>query len=65
MGLRCHKTQIINKYFNQFILSNSHERIYKMRAGDSLQVLVLAYDSLVWMKPVQSCLYPGGALFED
>ena len=32
-----------------------------MREQDALRVLVLAYDSLIWMKPVQSCLYPGRA----
>ena len=30
-------------------------RIYNMRDWDSLQVPALAYDSLVWMKPEQSC----------
>ena len=33
-----------------------------MRDWDTLRVLVLAYDSLIWVKPVQSCLYPGRAL---
>ena len=48
-------TQIIYRYDSQYILSDSHGRIYNMRDWDSLQVLALAYDSLVWMKPEQSC----------
>ena len=44
-------TQIIYRYDSQYILSDSHERIYTMRDWDSLQVPALAYDSLVWMKP--------------
>ena len=42
-------------YDSQYILSDSHGRIYNMRDWDSLQVPALAYDSLVWMKPEQSC----------
>ena len=48
-------TQIIYRYDSQYILSDSHGRIYNMRDWDSLQVPALAYDSLVWMKPEQSC----------
>ena len=48
-------TQIIYRYDSQYILSDSHGRIYNMRDWDSLQVPTLAYDSLVWMKPEQSC----------
>ena len=48
-------TQIIYRYDNQYILSDSHGKIYNMRDWDSLQVPALAYDSLVWMKPEQSC----------
>ena len=48
-------TQIIYRYDSQYILSDSHRRIYNMRDWDSLQVLASAYDSLVWMKPEQSC----------
>ena len=44
-------TQIIYRYDSQYILSDSHGRIYNMRNWDSLQVPALAYDSLVWMKP--------------
>ena len=47
--------QIIYRYDSQYILSDSHGRIYNMRDWDSLQVPALAYDSLVWMKPEQSC----------
>ena len=36
MGLRCHDTQIIYRYDSQYILSDSHERIYNMRDWDSL-----------------------------
>ena len=43
-------TQIIYRYDSQYILSDSHGRIYNMRDWDSLQVPALAYDSLVWMK---------------
>ena len=64
MGLRCHKTQIIYRYVSQYILSVSHGRIYNLRDWDSLQVPALAYDSLVWRKPVRSCLYAGGAWIE-
>ena len=32
---------------SQYILSDSHGRIYNMRDWDSLQVPVLAYDNLV------------------
>ena len=64
MGLRCHKAQTIYRYFSQCVLPDSHERIYKMRDWDSLQVLVLPYESLVWMKPVESILYPDGAWIE-
>ena len=42
-------TQIIYRYDSQYILSDN------MRDCDSLQVPALAYDSLVWMKPEQSC----------
>ena len=45
-------------------MPDSHERVYQMRDWDSLQVLVLPYDSLVWKKPVQSIVYPGGAWIE-
>ena len=45
--------QIIYRYDSQYILSDSHGRIYNMRDWDSLQVPTLAYDSLVWMKPEQ------------
>ena len=45
-------TQIIYRYDSQYILSDSHGRIYNMRDWDSLQVPALAYDSL---KPEQSC----------
>ena len=48
-------TQIIYRYDSQYILSDSHGRIYNMRDWDSLQVPELAYESLVWMKPEQSC----------
>ena len=48
-------TQIIYRYDNKYILSDSHGRIYNMRDWDSLQVPALAYDSLVLMKPEQSC----------
>ena len=48
-------TQIIYRYDSQYILFVSHGRIYNMRDWDSLQVPALAYDSLVWMKPEQSC----------
>ena len=48
-------TQIIYRYDSQYILSDSHGRIYNMRDWDSLQVPALAYDSLVWGKPEQSC----------
>ena len=48
-------TQIIYRYDSQYILSDSQGRIYNMRDWDSLQVPGLAYDSLVWMKPEQSC----------
>ena len=48
-------TQIIYRYDSQYILSDSHGRIYNMRDWDSLHVPALAYDSLVWMKPEQSC----------
>ena len=48
-------TQIIYRYDSQYILSDSHGRIYNMRDWDSLQVPALAYDSLVWMKPEQGC----------
>ena len=48
-------TQIIYRYDSQYILSYSQGRIYNMRDWDSLQVPELAYDSLVWMKPEQSC----------
>ena len=48
-------TQIIYRYGSQYILSDSQGRIYNMRDWDSLQVPELAYDSLVWMKPEQSC----------
>ena len=44
-------TQILYRYDSQYILSDSHGRIYNMRDWDSLQVPALAYDSLVWMKP--------------
>ena len=47
--------EIIYRYDSQYILSDSHRRIYNLRDWDSLQVLELAYDSLVWMKPEQSC----------
>ena len=40
-------TQIIYRYDSQYILSDSHGRIYNMRDWDSLQVPTLAYDSLV------------------
>ena len=43
--------EIIYRYDSQYILSDSHRRIYNLRDWDSLQVLELAYDSLVWMKP--------------
>ena len=42
-------------YDSQYILSDSQGRIYNMRDWDSLQVPALAYDSLVWMEPEQSC----------
>ena len=42
-------------YDSQYIFSDSHGRIYNIRDLDSLQVPALAYDSLVWMKPEQSC----------
>ena len=61
MGVRCHKTQIIYRYVSQYIVSDSHVRIYNMKDWDGLQVPALTYDSLIWLKPVQSCLYPGGA----
>ena len=64
MGVRCHKTQTIYRYFSLRILPDSHERLYKMRDWDSLQVLVLPYESLVWMKPVHRILYPDGAWTE-
>ena len=64
MGLRYHKAHTIYRYFSQIILPDSHEIIYKMRGWDSLQVLVLPYESLVWMKLVQSILYPDGAWIE-
>ena len=48
-------TQIIYRYDSKYILSDSHGRIYNMRDWDSLQVPAWAYDSLVWMKPEQSC----------
>ena len=48
-------TQIIYRYDSQYILSDSQGRIYNMRDWDSLQVPELAYDSLVWMTPEQSC----------
>ena len=48
-------TQIIYRYDSQYILFDSHGRIYNMRDWDSLQVPALGYDSLVWMKPEQSC----------
>ena len=48
-------TQIIYRYDSQYILSDSHGRTYNMRDWDSLQVPALAYDSLVWIKPEQSC----------
>ena len=60
MGLRCHNTQIIHRYVSQYILSDNHGRIYNVRDWDILQVPALAYDSLVWMKPVPICLYTGG-----
>ena len=40
-------TQIIYRYDSQYILSDSHGRIYNMRDWDSLQVPALAYDSLI------------------
>ena len=43
------------RYDSQYILSDSHGRIYNMRDWDRLQVPALAYDSLVCMKPEQSC----------
>ena len=46
MGLRCHE-QIIYRYDSQYILSDSHGRIYNMTDLYSLQVQALAYDSLV------------------
>ena len=46
MGLPCHKTQIIYRYVSQYILSDSHGRIYNVRDWDSLQIPALAYDSL-------------------
>ena len=55
MGLRCHDPNYIQVCGSQYILSDSHERIYNMRDWDSLQVPALAYDSLEWMKPEQSC----------
>ena len=44
-------TQIIYRYDSQYILSDSHGRIYNIRDWDSLQVPAL----MVWMKPEQSC----------
>ena len=46
MGLRCNKTQIVYRYVSQYILSDSHGRIYNVRDWDNLQVPALAYDSL-------------------
>ena len=40
-------TKIIYRYDSQYILSDSHGRIYNMRDWDSLQVPTLAYDSPV------------------
>ena len=40
-------TQIIYRYDSQYILSDSHGRIYNTRDWDSLQVPALTYDSLV------------------
>ena len=48
-------TQIIYRYDSQYNLSDSHGRIYNMRDWDSLQVPALAYVSLLWLKPEQSC----------
>ena len=39
MGLRCHDP-IKYRYDSQYILSDSHGRIYNMRDWDSLQVPV-------------------------
>ena len=47
--------QIIYRYDSQYILFDSQGWIYNMRDWDSLQVPALAYHSLVWMKPEQSC----------
>ena len=56
MYLQCQQTQIRQrysaKYFDLQLLRN-----WIMRDWESLRVLALGYDSLIGMKPVQSCLY--------
>ena len=39
MALRCHKTQIIYRYVSQYILADSHGRIYNVRDWDSFPEL--------------------------
>ena len=50
MCLRWHKAQIRYRYFCQYSLYDSQEKICKMNDRGSLRILVLAYDSLILMK---------------